>query len=87
MPKFELLFTKKARKEISKLDPDAHAQVMEAIEDLQREARPTNSKPLAGELKGYWRLRTGDYRVLYKIKDKQLQVVVVRAGHRKDICD
>lgn len=89
MPKnsFEVLFTKKASKEISKLDPDARTQVIEAIEDLKRDARPPNSKSLKGDLKGYWRLRTGDYRVIYQIRDQQLEIVVIRAGHRKDIYD
>lgn len=86
MPKFfEVLFTKKAHKEIKKLDPDVKAQIIDAIDDLRRDPRPPNSKPLRGELKGYWRLRSGDYRIIYQIKDEKLQVIVVRAAHRKDV--
>jgi|AntDeeMinimDraft_5_1070356.scaffolds.fasta_scaffold17385_3 mRNA interferase RelE/StbE len=82
---YDVLFTKKANKELSKLDPDARQQIIAAIEDLKREARPTNSRALRGELKGYWRLRSGDYRVIYQIKKEKLQIIVIRAGHRKDI--
>src|SRR3989338_5205385 len=41
-------------------------------------------KPLAGELKGCWRLRVGDYRVIYKIHQEAVEVLVVKAGMRRD---
>lgn len=88
MPKkFEVKFTNKAYKEVEKIDPDAKLQILEAIEDLERDPRPQNSKQLSGELSDYRRLRTGNYRVIYQIKDQQLEIVVIRAGHRKDIYD
>lgn len=39
-------------------------------------------KPLLGELKGYWRLRVGDYRVVYKIEEEFVEVLVVKVGIR-----
>lgn len=41
-------------------------------------------KPLLGELKGYWRLRCGDYRVIYRIKRETIEVLVVKIGIRRD---
>ncbi len=41
-------------------------------------------KPLTGELKGYWRLRVKDYRVIYKIRDDIVEVIVVKVGPRRD---
>ncbi|MFA4889486.1 MAG: type II toxin-antitoxin system RelE/ParE family toxin [Candidatus Omnitrophota bacterium] len=41
-------------------------------------------KPLVGELKGYWRLRAGDYRVIYKIHQEAIEVLVVKVGIRRD---
>jgi mRNA interferase RelE/StbE len=41
-------------------------------------------KPLLGELKGYWRLRIGDYRVIYKIKQEVVEVLVIKVGIRRD---
>jgi mRNA interferase RelE/StbE len=41
-------------------------------------------KPLLGELKGYWRLRVGDYRVIYKIKEDIVEVLVIKVGIRRD---
>ena len=42
-------------------------------------------KPLTGELKGYWRYRVGDYRVLAELHDKSITVLVVRVGHRREV--
>lgn len=41
-------------------------------------------KPLSGELKGYWRLRVKDYRVIYKIKEDVIEVLVIKVGIRRD---
>lgn len=46
--------------------------------------RPPGAKKLAGG-DGEWRVRTGDYRVVYEIHDKTLRVLVVAVGHRRDI--
>lgn len=41
-------------------------------------------KPLSGELKGYWRLRVKDYRVIYKIREDTIEVLVIKVGIRRD---
>jgi mRNA interferase RelE/StbE len=41
-------------------------------------------KPLLGELKGYWRLRIGDYRAIYKIKEDIVEVLVIKIGIRRN---
>ncbi len=41
-------------------------------------------KPLSGELKGYWRLRVKDYRVIYKIREDTIEVLVIKVGLRRD---
>ena len=41
-------------------------------------------KPLTGELKGYWRLRAGDFRIIYKINQNDVEVLVVKVGIRRD---
>lgn len=55
-----------------------------AVELLSQEPRPSGAKKLvAGE--GEWRLRTGDYRIVYEIQDQVLLVLVIVVGHRRDI--
>ncbi len=41
-------------------------------------------KPLSGNLKGYWRLRTGKYRIIYRIRKDRIEVLIIKVGIRKD---
>ena len=68
-------------------DPDcpARVRVAAAIELLSDEPRPPPAKKLTGRPE--WRVRTGDYRVLYRIEDSVLTIVVVHAGHRREVYD
>lgn len=68
---------------IRKLPPEAKRRVQAAIELLAENPRPPAAKKLTARPE--WRVRTGDYRVLYRIEDDVLTVVVVHAGHRRDI--
>lgn len=67
----------------SKLPRAARARVLDPIEGLARDPRPHGAKKLVGE-KTAWRLRVGDYRVIYDVFDDELVVTVVRAAHRRD---
>lgn len=72
-----------AIREIRKLPPEAKRRVQAVIELLATDPRPPAAKRLVARPE--WRVRTGDYRVIYRIEDAVLTVVVVRAGHRRDI--
>lgn len=73
-----------AARQLRKLDPPARRRVQGAIELLAENPRPRSAKKLAGG-EGEWRVRTGDYRVVYEINDDVLLVLVVAVGHRRDI--
>ncbi|HLY33156.1 MAG TPA: type II toxin-antitoxin system RelE/ParE family toxin [Jatrophihabitantaceae bacterium] len=73
-----------ALRQVRKLDVTARRRVQAAIELLAIEPRPAGAKKLAGGT-GEWRVRTGDYRVVYEIHDRVLVVLVVAVGHRRDI--
>ncbi|SDY83903.1 type II toxin-antitoxin system RelE family toxin [Herbiconiux ginsengi] len=71
-------------KELRKLDPPARRRLQAAIELLAEEPRPPASTQLVGG-SGEWRVRTGDYRIIYEIDDGELRVLVLRAGHRREV--
>ena len=73
-----------ALRQLRKLDPPARRRVQAAIELLSDEPRPGGAKKLAGG-DGEWRVRTGDYRIVYGIRDSVLLILVVAVGHRRDI--
>ena len=72
--------------ELVALPKKARRQVDQKIVGLAENPRPTNASPLKGNpYKGIWKLRSGDYRIIYQIQDKALVVFVVMVGNRKDI--
>jgi mRNA interferase RelE/StbE len=58
-------------------------RVVEALEELRTDPRPQGAVKLAGEDQ-LWRIRVGEYRVVYEIGDEELLILVLRVAHRKD---
>ena len=74
----------RARREYRQLPARVREQVSDAIDDLQADPRPPGCKKLVGAI-GY-RVRTGDYRILYTIEDTAARVCIYRIGHRREVC-
>lgn len=85
MADYKIKILKRARRDLKKLDPDAKDQIEKVIEALADNPRPQSSKLMKGNYKGYRRERTCNYRIIYEVRDKELLVLVVRAGYRKNI--
>lgn len=83
---YRVEFTAAAARQVKKLPRPARDRVLDAIDDLQDDPRPHGAKKLAGEQRA-WRVRVGDYRVIYDVLDSELVVTVVRAGHRREVYD
>lgn len=84
MALFRIEWKESARKELKKLKKSAILRIIEAVEDLAKDPNPPRSTKLRGSKKTY-RIRIGDYRVLYSIHSGALVIEVVRVGHRKDV--
>ena len=80
---YTVRITRKAQKELRKLGQEARERVRPAMLDLANDPRPHGVKKLSGE-ENLWRIRVGDYRVVYEISDGELIVLVVRIRHRSD---
>ncbi|MGA2442613.1 MAG: type II toxin-antitoxin system RelE/ParE family toxin [Tepidisphaeraceae bacterium] len=74
-----------AAKQLAKLDKNIGKRVSEAITALAGNPRPPGSKKLVGV--DAWRIRIGDWRVIYQIQDDRLIVLVLRVGHRREVYD
>ena len=81
---YRIEVNKSARKEIAALPKREQRRVVSAIEALSDDPRPEGVRKLTGTEDAY-RLRVGDYRIVYQIADNVLTVFVVRVGHRKDV--
>jgi len=73
-----------AEREIADLPKKARAQIVRRINNLSSVPRPRGCKPLRAA-DGLYRIRSGDYRVVYRVEDTRLVVLVVRVGIRRDI--
>ena len=83
MDEYRIEIKKSAAKELKKIQGRDQERIIERIQGLAQDPRPPGSKKLSGEEK--YRIRQGDYRILYQIFDDTVLVVVVKIGHRRDV--
>ncbi|MHB1802147.1 MAG: type II toxin-antitoxin system RelE family toxin [Actinomycetes bacterium] len=75
-----------AARQLRKFDPDVRRRLQAAIELLAVDPRPPATTRLVGG-SGEWRVRTGNYRIVYEINDNELVILVLRMGHRREVYD
>jgi len=79
---YKILLTKRALKDIGKIDPDSKIRIGEKLKVLTNDP-VGSSKKLSSTILGTYRYRVGDYRIIFDIEEDK--VIVLRVGHRKDI--
>ena len=80
---YALAFKSSAEKELRKLPHEAIARIVVTIRALGDEPRPYGCLKLSGSQS--WRIRIGDYRVIYDIDDKSQKIDVLHIGHRREV--
>ncbi|HAZ12819.1 MAG: hypothetical protein A2X86_04055 [Bdellovibrionales bacterium GWA2_49_15] len=80
-----ILYTKSARTEIDNLDSSIKKIIKKTIEDKLMTDPLKFGLPLRRNLSGLFKLRVGDYRIIYKIEKREVIVLVISLGHRKDV--
>ena len=83
MPNYTVVLSKKAQKQLDKLSDNIAKPIFDAIAGLEENPRPSGYRKLK-ERDGY-RIRVGNYRIIYDIYDTELVVDIITLGHRKDI--
>jgi mRNA interferase RelE/StbE len=82
---YRTLVDSRAAKELERLPKPIVGKIDQVIAALADQPRPPASKLLRGKLKAGWRVRVGDYRVLYRIDDERQEVVIFHIGYRRDV--
>jgi len=84
----EVYLTRRAQKEIENLSHEAQDRVLDAIDGLMEDPKPSGARKLKGDLFGdefdYYRIRVGEYRVIYTLDEEGYDVLVSRVRHRRD---
>lgn len=83
MAEHAVTFARSARKELESLPPGVVERIWPRIETLADVPRPVGCRKLSGR-RNLWRLRVGDYRVVYSVDDRHQNVDIVAVRHRKD---
>ncbi len=80
---FSVEIYRSAQKQLARIERLAAQRIVDAIRGLASNPRPANVKKLVG--RPAWRIRVGDYRVIYEIHDQRLVVLVIDVGHRREV--
>ncbi|MBI3851772.1 MAG: type II toxin-antitoxin system RelE/ParE family toxin [Verrucomicrobia bacterium] len=81
--KYGVILPKSVQKELDHLPDDIESRVLARLDALESNPRPPDVKKLKG--RSAWRIRVGDYRVIYEIHDRAQQILIVTVGNRRDV--
>lgn len=84
MASYNIVWKRTAQKELRKLPKEAIAKIVGLVENLAENPYPSGTRKLAGTEHTY-RLKTGNYRVIYNVSKSILIIEIIRIGHRKEI--
>lgn len=84
MAGYSLFFKESVRKDLESIPKRDLQRIMERITSLADNPRPPGSEKLSGQEK--YRVRQGNYRIIYSIEESRLIVMVVKVGHRREVC-
>ncbi|MEK9137437.1 MAG: type II toxin-antitoxin system RelE/ParE family toxin [Bacteroidota bacterium] len=84
MADYQITFARTARKELESLSAALVERMIKKIDGLAMEPRPRGCRKLSGE-ENLWRIREGDYRIVYAVFDRERVVDIVRIRHRRDV--
>jgi mRNA interferase RelE/StbE len=82
---YSILWKPKAEKELRALPKTIIHAIVTTVEGLAINPYPANTKKLKGTAKFYFRVRTGNYRIIYEVHNQELIIDIIEVGHRKDI--
>lgn len=83
MANYEVVFKKSVTRDLRALPREDLRRILSRIRSLADDPRPAGCERLSG--KDLYRVRQGDYRVVYAIEDMRLVVMIVKVGHRRDV--
>lgn len=83
MAKFEITYRPSVAKDTRGIPANEMRRILERINQLADDPKPPGSTKLSG--KDYYRIRQGDYRIVYEIVENRLIIIIIKVGHRREI--
>jgi mRNA interferase RelE/StbE len=81
---YQIEISKRARKRLARLPRRDQARVLVAVKALAKNPRPTGCRPVKAAGKGAYRVRVGDYRIIYAVLDDERVVIIARVARRSE---
>jgi len=81
---YNISFKESVEKDLRKIGSKDAKRIIDKIEDSLAVDPSTAGTPLTGDFKGLWRMRVGDYRIIYTFSENTLEILILRISHRKD---
>lgn len=82
---YQIEFSRRAEKNLKRLSRQDQKRISDKIDALAQEPRPSGVEKLQGKGEDAYRIRVGMYRVLYEIRDRELVILVIKIGHRREV--
>ena len=82
--KYTVIISRTSQKVINRLDGDMYSRIIRKLETIEDNPRPVGIEKLAGQ-DNLYRVRVGDWRIVYAIQDRNLVILVVKVAHRKEV--
>jgi mRNA interferase RelE/StbE len=84
MSRYKVEFASAVLRNLEKLPSKISHKLVEVAESLGETPYPIGTKKMIGN-EGLWRIRVGDYRIVYKVEGHRLVVLIVKIGHRREV--
>jgi mRNA interferase RelE/StbE len=82
---FDIVFSERAARELKKLDKQVQQRIISKLKEYARDENLKEAKRLTNPILGTWRYRVGDWRIIFDLEDKELQILKV--GNRREVYD
>jgi mRNA interferase RelE/StbE len=82
---YQIIFVSGLDKVLKKIPKADQKRIMNKVEALAKNPFPSGYKPLQGQLSGYYRIRSGDYRIVYSVDKEKVTILILKIGQRGSI--
>jgi mRNA interferase RelE/StbE len=82
---YQIIFVSGLDKDLKKIPKTDQKRIISKVEALAENPFPSGYKALQGQLSGYYRIRSGDYRIVYTVDNKNVTILILKIGHRGSI--
>ncbi|WP_295388401.1 type II toxin-antitoxin system RelE/ParE family toxin [uncultured Thiodictyon sp.] len=80
---YQVSIERQAQRALARIPTPQQDRIIAAVEALRLDPRPAGCRKLVD--RAAWRIRVGDYRIIYEIQDERLHILIVRIGHRGEV--